>query len=132
MRRPRSKYGAQPTTVDGVRFASKAEAARWQELRLLERAGRIESLRRQVRYPLLAVGAHVGFRLRAAAAKMRGRKPQAGVLVGHYVADFEYFDPERPGLVTEDVKGFVTELSRWKMKHFEAQYGRPVIRIRRR
>lgn len=42
------KYGAQRQTVDGITFDSKKEARRYQELRLLERAGDICDLRRQV------------------------------------------------------------------------------------
>lgn len=39
-----SKYHAQPTLVDGIRFASRKEAARYRELCLLERAGEIQGL----------------------------------------------------------------------------------------
>jgi hypothetical protein len=35
---PVSKYHAQPTVVDGIRFASKAEARRYGELMLLMKA----------------------------------------------------------------------------------------------
>jgi len=49
---PRNKFGAKITTVDGIRFDSLKEAARWQELRLLERAGEIRNLRRQIAIPL--------------------------------------------------------------------------------
>lgn len=45
---PKPKYRAQPTEVNGVRFPSKREAKRWQELQLMERAGEIRALRRQV------------------------------------------------------------------------------------
>ena len=47
-----NKYGAIKTTVDGITFDSKREAERWCELRLLERAGEIRNLRRQVVIPL--------------------------------------------------------------------------------
>lgn len=47
-----NKYGAIPTTVDGIRFDSLKEARRWGELRLLEKAGEIRNLRRQVVIPL--------------------------------------------------------------------------------
>lgn len=43
-----NKFGAQRVTVDGIKFDSKREARRWQELKLLERAGKITDLRRQV------------------------------------------------------------------------------------
>lgn len=44
----KSKYRAKPTAVDGVPFPSKKEAARWGQLQLLERAGEIRNLKRQV------------------------------------------------------------------------------------
>ena len=56
----RSKYGAVRTEVDGRSFASKREAARYMELRLLERAGHITGLRCQQRYPLEINGVRVG------------------------------------------------------------------------
>ncbi|MGR1582455.1 DUF1064 domain-containing protein [Thalassobius sp. S69A] len=43
-----NKYGAIATTVDGVRFDSLKEARRWGELRLMEKAGEIRNLKRQV------------------------------------------------------------------------------------
>jgi len=46
----RSKYRNRKTVVDGITFDSKREAARWQELKLLERAGEITELERQVEY----------------------------------------------------------------------------------
>ena len=43
-----SKYGAKKTTVDGIVFDSKAEAARWVKLEQLQRLGQVADLRRQV------------------------------------------------------------------------------------
>lgn len=51
MRRP-TKYRNQPVVVDGVRFASKAEAARDAELQLLQKAGHVVGLERQPRFNL--------------------------------------------------------------------------------
>lgn len=48
----RQKYNAQRTTLDGISFDSKREAKRWAELKLLEQAGEIIDLRRQVVVPL--------------------------------------------------------------------------------
>ena len=52
VRARRSKFRAVRTTVDGITFASKAEARRYQELRLLEKAGVITELELQPRYQL--------------------------------------------------------------------------------
>jgi hypothetical protein len=96
----RSKYGATPTTVDGIRFHSKGEAGRWSELKLLQKAGQIIGLMRQV--PMML---HAG----------------NGALVGRYVADFYYLERGVP--VYEDFKGFDTAVSKWKRRHVAAEYG---------
>lgn len=106
-----SKYRAIPTVVDGVRFASKAEAKRYGELKLLERAGQVRGLLLQPAFVLHAV--------------REGRL----VAVGKYVADFAY---QKDGaLVYEDVKGMRTPLYRWKKKHVEAEYGIQIQEITR-
>lgn len=48
-----NKFRAVRTTVDGIEFDSKREANRYAELRLLEKAGEIRALRRQVAVPLI-------------------------------------------------------------------------------
>lgn len=108
------KYGAQPTTIDGIRFASKAEARRYCELKLLEKAGEIRELELQPRYELLA---------------WPGRCDRTRAVVGHYVADFRYRKGPTGLLVIEDVKGMKTALYRWKKKHFESQYGLEITEV---
>lgn len=49
----RNKYGAKKTVVGDIKFDSKKEANRWMELQLLERAGEISDLRRQVKVELM-------------------------------------------------------------------------------
>jgi len=99
-----SKYRAVPTVVDGIRFASKKEAKRYAELKMLHSAGHILSFNMQVRFALTVT-----------------RKDGDIVKVGEYVPDFVYI---RNGEhVIEDTKGFRTPLYKWKKKHFEAQYG---------
>lgn len=49
----RNKYGAKKTVVGDIKFDSKKEAGRWMELQLLERAGEISDLRRQVKVELI-------------------------------------------------------------------------------
>ena len=97
------KYGAVPTVVDGVRFASKAEAARYGELKLLEKAGEITGLVLQPRFPIT----------------------YHGLKISTYVADFKYFlvNGAHPVGVVEDVKGVSTTVYRLKKKLVEAQYG---------
>ncbi len=86
---------AKITEVDGIKFASKKEARRWQELMLLERAGEIEDLRRQVRFSL------------------RGEKDWIKTPTGRdmtYVADFCYLITKGNAYVIEDAKGHKTEV----------------------
>ena len=109
MKRPH-KYGAKAVEVDGTRFPSKAEARRYRELKLMEKANVIVGLKVHPRYDLLAIG---------------------GVKVCVYEGDFEYQVPGN-GLVTEDVKGVRTPLYKLKARWFEAQYGRPIVEITKR
>jgi hypothetical protein len=100
----RNKFNAKPQVVDGVRFASKAEAKRDAELVLLERAGKIAGLRRQPRYRLVV----------------------NGVQVCTYVADWEYGERPAAGGVTqtvaEDRKGVLTPAFKIKWKLAKALY----------
>ena len=47
------KYGNEKNLVDGHVFDSKAEARRYQKLRLMEQAGEIQNLRLQPQYELI-------------------------------------------------------------------------------
>jgi hypothetical protein len=49
---PEYKYHNQPVVIDGVWFASQAEAERWFEIQLLIRAGIYKAAERQKRYML--------------------------------------------------------------------------------
>lgn len=60
------KYHNRKTVLDGMTFDSAAEAARWRELTLLEKAGHIRDLQRQVPIELVP-----GARLHAEAARLR-------------------------------------------------------------
>lgn len=48
-----SKYYNQKITVDGITFDSKKEYRRYRELCLMERAGEIDNLERQVKFELI-------------------------------------------------------------------------------
>lgn len=54
-----TKYRNKKTVVDGVVFDSAKEAKRWQYLCLLQRAGQITGLERQVRIPIVINGIKV-------------------------------------------------------------------------
>lgn len=108
------KYGAKPTTVDNIRFASQKEARRYQELKLLEKAGEIALIEVQPRFPLCVAG-----------------NDGLAKHVGDYVADFRYivrgYRPILDKVVVEDVKGVRTAVYRLKKRIVEAQYGITIL-----
>ena len=102
------KYGNTKVTVDGLSFDSKAEARRWHELQIMEQAGVIRNLRRQVPYRLVK-----GERW------SDGRKHRDVV----YIADFVYEDVEAGKEIVEDVKGVRTDAYRIKRELMKAVHG---------
>lgn len=112
------KYGAKKAVVDGVTFHSQAEARRYRELKLLEKAGAIWELELQPKFDLL-VPSTSGYLSRAIKARIRG----GNFKVGTYTADFKYRDPATVPYVVEDVKGVRTAVYRLKKRMVEAQYG---------
>lgn len=96
----RNKYNATKALVDGNVFDSRKEAQRFLELSVLEKAGEIINLRRQVKFLLIP-----------AQREPDTTGPKGGVKRGKviereisYIADFVY---ERNGeTVVEDVKGY--------------------------
>jgi hypothetical protein len=110
MNRP-NKYRNTPVVVDGIRFASKAEAKRYGELRLLDRAGIVRGLKLQPEYRLDIDGEHFGT----------------------YIGDF-YYEEKADDLVSdwkrvvEDVKGVHTPVFRLKWRLVKALY--PTIEFR--
>lgn len=97
-----NKYHSEKITVDGETFDSKKEFRRWQELQLLEKAGQITDLRRQVLFELVP-----------ASREKPTIGPRGGVRPGkviekpvNYIADFVYYKGgER---IVEDTKGVRT------------------------
>ena len=106
-----TKYRAVRTTVDGVTFASKAEAARYGELKLLAAHGSVRNLELQPAYAIIV----------------------NGVRVGKYLADFRYEIRDGGGWrqVVEDVKGVETALYRLKAKLVRAIHGVEIVLVRR-
>lgn len=99
----RSKYGSVRTVADGIEFASKSEAERYGELKLMLAAGAISDLRLQVPYDL-GDG-------------------------GKYVADFVYREPRPDGdygewvEIVEDRKGYKTREYKRKRKLMQKIHG---------
>ena len=95
-----NKYHAKKVVVDGLTFDSQKEANRWQQLKLMQQAGLIKNLERQVPYPLAKVIDGTDYVVRT----------QGGGCMRYY-ADFRYYDVGRKKEVVEDVKGVDTDVS---------------------
>lgn len=102
-----NKYGAKKVKdpFTGDVFDSKKEYNRWCELRILERAGRISDLKRQVTFELIPTQREESTEVYKAGPQKGLPKPGAIIekAVG-YVADFVYID-ENGKQVVEDTKG---------------------------
>lgn len=101
-----NKYHAKKVQLEnGERFDSKKEYCRWKELQLLERAGEISSLMRQVAFELIP------------AAPPKFKRPI------RYIADFTYIDEKTNHLVVEDVKGVQTPVYKLKKRIMFDKFG---------
>lgn len=107
-----NKYNARRTVVDGITFASKGEAERYRQLKLLEYGGRISDLVLQPKFVIQEPF------IDGCGIRHRGIT---------YRADFQYVD--RGNLVVEDFKGEQTEVFKLKMKLFLYRYRNVVFRI---
>lgn len=104
----RSKYKNQEVLVNEIKFDSKKEAKRYQELLLMQRAGLITDLKRQVSYILVPA-----FNLN----KKRYRSMS-------YIADFTYKQDGKE--IVEDVKAsktYQTDVYKIKRKLMAYIYG---------
>lgn len=88
------KYHNQPVVVNGIKFDSRREARRYQELQLLLRAGEITQLQLQKKYTLIP----------------SQKKPSGGTeRACTYTADFVYKDNRTGKETVEDAKGMKTQ-----------------------
>ena len=94
-----AKYKNKKIEVDGIVFDSKKEAIRYQELKLLEKAGRIQNLQLQVKFVLIP-------KQYSTTDCTKAGKPR---LIEHecsYMADFVYTEDGQT--IVEDVKSSYT------------------------
>lgn len=92
-----------------VTFDSKKEAERYDQLKILLKAGRIVSLRLQPKYLLLDT------------LRIKGHRTMPK---RYYIADFEYIQDGK--VIVEDVKGMRTPLYTLKKHLFLSIYGSDV------
>ena len=108
MMRYKSKYyNVKTKTSDGIVFDSHKEARRWEQLLLLQRAGKIVELRRQVPYELLPNQYESYPRYSKTGRRLKDGQRLIERKV-EYVADFVYTDAEKGELIVEDTKGVKT------------------------
>jgi hypothetical protein len=99
-----NKYGNKRQTIDGISFDSKREADYYLELKMQKKAKIIKDFERQVSVELRAWHPDKGF-----------------VKVGTHLVDFLVTMPDGTKEFRE-VKGFATDLWKYKMKITEANY----------
>lgn len=105
----RAKYGNKKVSIDGKKFDSKAEGARYVELKRLQEGGVISDLKTQEEFAL----------------------PVNGALICKYRADFCYVDVDGSRVV-EDVKGGpVTPVYTLKKKLMKAIHGIEIKEVRK-
>lgn len=107
-----NKYHAKKVEVEGIKFDSLREARRWMDLRMMEKAGMIKDLRRQVAFELIpsqpVIDPETG-------KKIKTERPVK------YIADFVYLENGRA--VVEDTKGMRTKDYIIKRKLFLQKFG---------
>lgn len=120
----KTKYRNQPTARGALRFDSKKEAGRFDELVLLQNAGKIRDLKLQPQFTLQeSYVTPDGERVRSI----------------RYVADFSYKRPTAPDAqgtvhwvpVVEDVKSTATRTAQYKIKRkmFREKYGFEITEV---
>lgn len=98
-----AKYYSKKVTRNGITFDSVKEYRRFCELSLLEKAGAITDLKRQVEFELIPAQREPD-RVGVRGGKIKGKTIEHAV---KYVADFVY--TENGKKVVEDTKGFRTK-----------------------
>lgn len=117
-----SKYKNKKVVLpDGTVFDSEKEYKRWCELCLLEKAGVIKNLRRQVPFVLIPTQYEEVVRFSKKTGKQLKSKTKVAEKVCLYYADFTYLENEK--LVVEDTKGKRTEKYIIKRKLMLERYG---------
>ena len=99
----KNKYRNIKVEIDGETFASRKEARRYYELKLLERAGEIKNLQKQVKFLLIPSQFEEVIDAKG--------KPKQKCIEREcvYVADYQYQDAHTGELIVEDTKGMRTK-----------------------
>lgn len=101
------KYHNKIVEIDNIKFASKKEAKRYGELKLLEKADIIKNLELQKKFEL---------------QPSYTNNNNENIRAINYIADFFYYDNEKGLFIVEDTKGYRTDVYKIKKKLFEYKY----------
>lgn len=101
-----NKYKAIKTTINGIEFDSRKEARRYQDLMLLQRAGAIKKLERQVKFVLIPTQHEITVRYGKKGQRLKDKQKLLEKECS-YVADFVY--EENGKKIVEDTKGVKTK-----------------------
>lgn len=121
-----AKYNNKKVTIDGITFDSHKEARRYGYLSLLEKAGEITNLARQVEYELIPVQKQT-----IEYTDKKGKTRHKTVVLERavkYIADFVYYD-KNGQMVVEDAKGVRTKEYVIKRKLMLYMYGIKVSEV---
>lgn len=122
MAKRKSKYGSRKVTIDEITFDSIREGNRYKELKLLERAGIITGLQRQVKFVLIPAQREFCNEIYTKGKNKGCFKP--GKLLEKecsYIADFVYV--QDGAIIVEDAKGVRTDVYRIKRKLMLKEHG---------
>lgn len=108
-------YNIKTKTSDGLVFDSHKEARRWEQLRILEKAGKIVELERQVSYELLPNQYETYERFSKTGKRLKDGRRLIERKVD-YVADFRYTIVESGETIIEDAKSPATRTKDYILK----------------
>lgn len=111
-----SKYHNRVLNTPDGRFDSVHEFSRWQELKLMQRAGEIYDLQRQVPFVLIP----------SQKDELTGKVIEREC---KYIADFTYRLCKNGRIVVEDAKGAKTEVYKLKKKIMLYRHGIRIVEV---
>ena len=101
-------FNTKTKASDGIVFDSRKEARRYEQLLLLQRAGEITDLQRQITYELIPNQYETYERYSNTGKRLKDGKKLVERKV-EYVADFVYTDTKTGEVIVEDTKGIRTK-----------------------
>ena len=101
-------YNIKTKSSDGIVHDSTKEARRWEQLILLQKAGKITELQRQVTYELIPAQYETYERYSKSGKKLKDGMHLIERKV-EYIADFVYTKADTGETIVEDTKGVMTK-----------------------